>query len=145
MGSCVSTEATGDAESKRRSQAIDRKLEEDSRRLRRECKILLLGWLQSAHPAIQESMGFQGQLSLTVISCFDRRFWRERQVDHRQANENHPPKWLHSRRAGFISPDSLQEPPRLYQISHSSLSPVLTRTLESKSPRLHPIPFRLQH
>jgi hypothetical protein len=30
-------------EQKKRSQAIDKKLEEDSRRLRRECKILLLG------------------------------------------------------------------------------------------------------
>jgi hypothetical protein len=32
-----------DAEQKKRSQAIDKKLEEDSKRLRRECKILLLG------------------------------------------------------------------------------------------------------
>jgi len=32
-----------DLEQKKRSQAIDRKLEEDSRKLRRECKILLLG------------------------------------------------------------------------------------------------------
>lgn len=32
-----------DLEQKKKSQAIDRKLEEDSRRLRRECKILLLG------------------------------------------------------------------------------------------------------
>jgi hypothetical protein len=32
-----------DVEKKKRSQAIDRKLEEDSRKLRRECKILLLG------------------------------------------------------------------------------------------------------
>lgn len=35
-----------DLEQKKRSQAIDRKLEEDSRRLRRECKILLLGTLR---------------------------------------------------------------------------------------------------
>jgi len=34
---------TEDLEQKKRSQAIDRKLEEDSRKLRRECKILLLG------------------------------------------------------------------------------------------------------
>jgi hypothetical protein len=34
---------TVDLEQKKRSQQIDRKLEEDSRRLRRECKILLLG------------------------------------------------------------------------------------------------------
>jgi len=42
MGICMST-ANDDLEQKKRSQAIDRKLEEDSRRLRRECKILLLG------------------------------------------------------------------------------------------------------
>jgi len=44
MGACGSTEAGGeDMEQKKRSQAIDKKLEEDSRRLRKECKILLLG------------------------------------------------------------------------------------------------------
>lgn len=32
-----------ETEQKKRSQMIDKKLEEDSRRLRRECKILLLG------------------------------------------------------------------------------------------------------
>lgn len=44
MGGCGSTETGGeDVEQKKRSQAIDRKLEEDSRKLRKECKILLLG------------------------------------------------------------------------------------------------------
>jgi guanine nucleotide-binding protein subunit alpha len=43
MGMCMSTNNTEDVEQKKRSQAIDRKLEEDSKRLRRECKILLLG------------------------------------------------------------------------------------------------------
>lgn len=44
MGACGSSEAGGeDLEQKKKSQAIDKKLEEDSRRLRRECKILLLG------------------------------------------------------------------------------------------------------
>lgn len=47
MGSCFSTEATGEmTEQKKRSQMIDRRLEEDSRQLRRECKILLLGSFQ---------------------------------------------------------------------------------------------------
>lgn len=51
MGSCWSSEATGDvAEQKKRSQMIDRKLEEDSRQLRRECKILLLGLFQISPP-----------------------------------------------------------------------------------------------
>lgn len=47
MGACGSTEAGAandvDTEQKKRSQAIDRRLEEDSKKLRRECKILLLG------------------------------------------------------------------------------------------------------
>lgn len=42
MGACVSTE--GKAE-KERSLAIDKQIEEDSRRFRKECKILLLGQL----------------------------------------------------------------------------------------------------
>jgi hypothetical protein len=43
MGVCLSTESGADLEQKKKSQMIDRKIEEDSRRLRRECKILLLG------------------------------------------------------------------------------------------------------
>lgn len=46
MGICYSAESAEDSEQKKRSQMIDRKLEEDSRRLRRECKILLLGQLR---------------------------------------------------------------------------------------------------
>lgn len=42
MGACMSSNQE-DAEQKKRSQMIDRKLEEDSKKLRRECKILLLG------------------------------------------------------------------------------------------------------
>lgn len=49
MGICMSS-SPEDGEQKKRSQAIDRKLEEDSRRLRRECKILLLGTQLSANP-----------------------------------------------------------------------------------------------
>jgi hypothetical protein len=43
MGACLSSESNLDVEQKKKSQMIDKKLEEDSRRLRRECKILLLG------------------------------------------------------------------------------------------------------
>lgn len=42
MGSCMSS-SSEEAEQKKKSQAIDKALEEDSKRLRRECKILLLG------------------------------------------------------------------------------------------------------
>jgi guanine nucleotide-binding protein G(i) subunit alpha len=40
MGSCMSVEEKADKE---RSVAIDKQIEEDSRRFRKECKILLLG------------------------------------------------------------------------------------------------------
>lgn len=42
MGACMSTNGE-ETEMKKRSQKIDKDLEEDSKRLRRECKILLLG------------------------------------------------------------------------------------------------------
>jgi guanine nucleotide-binding protein G(i) subunit alpha len=43
MGACMSSDNEEMEQKKKRSQMIDKKLEEDSRRLRRECKILLLG------------------------------------------------------------------------------------------------------
>lgn len=44
MGACMSS-SSEETEQKKRSQKIDKDLEEDSKRLRRECKILLLGTL----------------------------------------------------------------------------------------------------
>jgi hypothetical protein len=46
MGACMSTNSEED-EQRKRSQMIDRRLDEDNRRLRRECKILLLGMIAS--------------------------------------------------------------------------------------------------
>ena len=46
MGNCLSS-SSEEAEKKKKSQAIDRTIEEDSRRLKKECKIILLG---NAHP-----------------------------------------------------------------------------------------------
>ena len=57
MGACGSKEAsTEDSEQKKRSQAIDKKLEEDSRRLRRECKILLLGMQDRYNDGVDKSL-----------------------------------------------------------------------------------------
>jgi len=42
MGACMSS-SNEEADQKKKSQAIDKILEEDSKRLRKECKILLLG------------------------------------------------------------------------------------------------------
>ena len=48
MGACQSMQNGDEEEKRKRSRAIDAKLEEDSRRLRKECKILLLGMLNSS-------------------------------------------------------------------------------------------------
>ncbi|KAI2790746.1 Guanine nucleotide-binding protein alpha-3 subunit [Penicillium oxalicum] len=66
MGSCMSSESSGDAEQKKRSQMIDRRLEEDQRRLRRECKILLLGSGESGKSTIVKQMKIIHQNGYTV-------------------------------------------------------------------------------
>ena len=53
MGNCTSVE---DRESRARSDAIDRTIEEDSRRFRKECKILLLGSGESGKSTIVKQM-----------------------------------------------------------------------------------------
>ena len=47
MGGCMSSPKPEDAQARQRTQEIDRRLEEDYRRLRKEVKILLLGILPS--------------------------------------------------------------------------------------------------
>lgn len=49
MGACMSS-SSEETEQKKRSQKIDKDLEEDSKRLRRECKILLLGTFKPFKP-----------------------------------------------------------------------------------------------
>ncbi|KAK4934076.1 Guanine nucleotide-binding protein alpha-2 subunit [Elasticomyces elasticus] len=57
MGACGSSEVVSeDTDQKKRSQAIDRKLEEDSKKLKRECKILLLGSGESGKSTIVKQM-----------------------------------------------------------------------------------------
>ncbi|KAF8839840.1 guanine nucleotide binding protein, alpha subunit [Paxillus ammoniavirescens] len=53
MGNCVSTQ---DKTDKARSDAIDRQIEEDSRKFRKECKILLLGSGESGKSTIVKQM-----------------------------------------------------------------------------------------
>lgn len=50
-----------ETEQKKRSQKIDKDLEEDSKRLRRECKILLLGTYESARAGYSREQ--------VVLSC----------------------------------------------------------------------------
>jgi guanine nucleotide-binding protein G(i) subunit alpha len=55
MGICMSSN-NEEAEQKKKSQQIDKQLEEDSKRLRKECKILLLGACTTAEPALMSVM-----------------------------------------------------------------------------------------
>ena len=43
MGACQSSQDGEEEEKKKRSRQIDAELEQDSKRLKKECKILLLG------------------------------------------------------------------------------------------------------
>ena len=83
MGACMSTNAE-DLEQKKRSQAIDRKIEEDSRKLRRECKILLLG--MPIRPIRKDNSGMMLILSNRVRG--------EREIHHCEADEDHSSEWI---------------------------------------------------
>ncbi|KMW67111.1 guanine nucleotide-binding protein subunit alpha, other [Blastomyces dermatitidis ATCC 18188] len=56
MGGCCSSTSGGDVEQKKRSQMIDKGIEDDMKRLRRECKILLLGSGESGKSTIVKQM-----------------------------------------------------------------------------------------
>lgn len=60
MGSCMSSNSE-ETEQKKRSQKIDKDLEEDSKRLRRECKILLLGTYEPARVGMPEKGGLSSR------------------------------------------------------------------------------------
>lgn len=95
MGNCASQT---DKDEKARSDLIDRQLEDDSKKFKKECKILLLGPCLSA---------------ARLIYSLRHRLGRVRQIDHRQADEDYPPGRLHSERARLIPWHSLQERPRV--------------------------------
>lgn len=136
MGGCVSSESNADLEQKKRSQMIDRKLEEDSRRLRRECKILLLG----------RSFGLaMWPVDTNLLFSPTSRFRRKWKIDHRQTNENHSPKWLQRRRTDNVPTDCLQEPARLCQSPYRGLRPFWYRADQSESAGLHHIHLGIQH
>lgn len=106
MGNCMSSGGGEDGDSKKKSQAIDRALEEDSKKLRRECKILLLG------------MSIPVLISPIPLTLAAQRLRREWQVDHRQADEDHPPERLQRRRIAHVQAHHLQERDRLRQGPH---------------------------
>ncbi|PNS16988.1 hypothetical protein CAC42_4952 [Sphaceloma murrayae] len=65
MGACMSSQ-NEEGEQKKKSQAIDRSLEEDSKKLRRECKILLLGSGESGKSTIVKQMKIIHQNGYTM-------------------------------------------------------------------------------
>ncbi|KAJ7594999.1 guanine nucleotide binding protein, alpha subunit [Mycena floridula] len=69
MGNCVSQD---DKEDKAKSDAIDRQIEEDSKRYKRECKILLLGSGESGKSTIVKQMKIlhQGGFSHEDLASF---------------------------------------------------------------------------
>lgn len=67
-------------QAKRRSQAIDRTLEEDSRRLRRECKVLLLGTAESGKGEIVKQMKIIHQNGYTRDELIGYRYTIHRNV-----------------------------------------------------------------
>lgn len=97
MGACGSSPSNEEGEQKKRSQAIDRTLEEDSKKLRRECKILLLGGCQKLTSAKFSHL------------TLEHRFRRKRKEYYREADENHTPEWLHSGRACSVQAYDIQE------------------------------------
>lgn len=56
MGACLSSGSDGGAYSEKASAAIDRQIEDDARRLKKECKILLLGSGESGKTTIVKQM-----------------------------------------------------------------------------------------
>ena len=63
MGNCVSAQ---DREAQLRSQEIDKQIEEDSRKLKKECKILLLGSGESGKSTIVKQMKIIHQNGFTA-------------------------------------------------------------------------------
>jgi guanine nucleotide-binding protein G(i) subunit alpha len=66
MGNCLSGGGGESSEQKRKSQAIDKQLEEDSKRLRKEVKILLLGSGESGKSTIVKQMKIIHQSGYSV-------------------------------------------------------------------------------
>lgn len=89
MGACMSSNSE-ETEQKKRSQKIDKDLEEDSKRLRRECKILLLGmWFFRGW---SQEIGVMCRANLTLNSWIDEmtnRIRRERQINDCEADEDY--------------------------------------------------------
>ena len=91
MGACVSSNAE-ETEQKKRSQMIDRALEEDSKKLRRECKILLLG--RYVYSGLEWRLTYQ-------------RVRREWEVNDCQADEDYTSERLHGGGTIHVSNDHL--------------------------------------
>ena len=93
MGGCVSTV---DQAGKVRSEEIDKLIKDDSKRFKRECKILLLRTPLSC-------------LSVTVVKVPYHRLGRIREEHHSQANEDHSQRGVYWCRTGRVSTNCVQK------------------------------------
>lgn len=87
--------------------------------------------VQAAQLIIEPLLTF---LSLpTFAFSRERRVW---QVDHRQANEDHPPTWLHTRRTPPLSSNSHEEPRGFSSSNRLSHEKIPNRTSQSPKSRI---------
>lgn len=134
MGNCASNNREAQ-EKKALSDSIDRQIEEDSKKYKRECKILLLGAyflpLATRPPCsinllepfslssptrgparVHRYEYFQSCICACMLSHSLLRFRRVWKVNNRQADEDNPPGWLHARRASRFPTTHMEKPPR---------------------------------
>jgi hypothetical protein len=104
MGNCASSQE--EVTAKQRSDEIDKQIDDDLRKLKKECKILLLGT-------------FRRQLDYTPMLIIGARLGRVREDDHRKADEDHQPERIHTRRAPRLPSNHIQEPCRQCPGHHS--------------------------
>lgn len=115
MGACFS--AT-DRQGKLQSDLIDRQIEEDQKKFKRECKILLLGNIHSYRARrvdLTILSYFSLHLHLSCISlCVTRhRFRRIRKEHDREADEDYPPGRVLCCRTRRVQTSGVQERARL--------------------------------
>jgi hypothetical protein len=103
MGGCFSSPEPHDVEARQRTQEIDRRLDEDYRRLRKEVKILLLGnsllWIM-----LTTGSGESGKSTVLPVLIL---------TIGRQTNENSASRRLQSYRTPHKSTNHLPQPHRL--------------------------------
>ena len=104
MGGCFSSPQPQDVEARQRTQEIDRRLEDDYRRLRKEVKILLLGIPNASNRKLIVGSGESGKSTVLFP------VWIRSHVVGCQADENSASRWIQSYRTTHKSTSHLPKP-----------------------------------